>query len=474
MIRRAVLYVFMVAALVGSIVISGSSVEPVVRPFSVVEAAGTPRVPAGVEAVTSTWFCAGTSAAGGEYGGEVVMSNTTDAPANAVVTVFTAAERPVVRPVELDPRSSTTLSIDELITAKYATVVVEVDERLVSVEQRALHPAGAAVSPCSTLTSGEWYVADGFTAEGSDFQLVLTNPYLSPAIIDFTIATDAGPRTPPSLQGFVVPAQSVRSIDIAEAGFRDEEILAVGAVASLGRFVMAKDQHYIGAGRLGHVLTLASPSTSDAWWFADGDKGAGITESYMVFNPSERDVQADLVFLGTGDALVPPSTLSIPANEVVRFDTADVALLPDGPHGVVVTGRDGAGIVVERVLTRPAGSSVATTVVLGAQDGVSSHRWRVPTSTNIAIEDVLVVLNTSAVDAGVSVYSVGPGGEEVVPGLVDLPVDANGIITIDLVDPLAFGRPLQVVSDEGLLIVERRLERTTSLRGRSGSLAIPE
>ena len=70
-------------------------------------------------------------------------------------------------------------------------------------------------------------------------------------------------------------------------------------------------------------------------------------------------------------------------------------------------------------------------------------------------------------------YSVGPGGEEPVAGLSDIPIAANGLLLIDLVDPLAFGRELEVVSDQ-LILVERRLERTPTLRGRSGSLAIPE
>jgi hypothetical protein len=46
-------------------------------------------------------------------------------------------------------------------------------------------------------------------------------------------------------------------------------------------------------------------------------------------------------------------------------------------------------------------------------------------------------------------------------------------VAIDLVDPLSFGRALEVVSDQ-LILVERRLERTPTLRGRSGSLAFPE
>lgn len=472
--RRIIGVSTLVVCAIGAVWIGRLDVRPADIVFSQVVEAGTPHVPVGADEVTTTWYCAGTSAGGGDYGGEIVISNTIETPVQAVITMLTPDATPVVTPLEVTPRSQSIVNVTDLVSAPFAAAVVEVNDAHVTVEQRSLHPAGSAVSPCSNHTSAEWYTADGFTAEGSGFHLVLSNPYLSPAIVDITVATEDGPRTPPALQGYVVPPQSVRAINVADAGFRDESVLAIGAVASSGRFVMSKDQHYIGGGRLGHVQTLATPSTSSAWWFADGDKGEGISESYMIYNPSDTDVQADLVLLGVEAGAVAPAALSVPAHEVVRFDTADVPGLPDGPHGVVVSGRDGARVVAERVITRPAGSSVATTVVLGAQDGVASHRWSVPTSTTISIEDVLVVLNTSSSDATVTVYSVGPGGEEKVPGLVDLPVAGNGIISIDLIDPLAFGRPLVVESTQGLLIVERRLERTTSLRGRSGSLAIPE
>jgi hypothetical protein len=251
--------------------------------------------------------------------------------------------------------------------------------------------------------------------------------------------------------------------------------LAISVVASAGRIVAAKDQHFLGAGRLGHALSLGSPSTSDQWWFADGEKGVGISETYMIFNPNDQDVLADVVMLGLDPtvATVLPTTLTIPANDVVPFDVSAIVGLPDGLHGGVVSGQAGAQLVVERVLTKPAGSSVATTVVLGAQRGFQSTRWSVPTSTTIAIEDVLTILNTSPNSGVVTIYSVGPGGEEPVPGLSDIPIAANGLVTIDLVDPLSFGRALEVVSDQSIL-VERRLERTPTLRGRSGSLAFPE
>jgi hypothetical protein len=49
----------------------------------------------------------------------------------------------------------------------------------------------------------------------------------------------------------------------------------------------------------------------------------------------------------------------------------------------------------------------------------------------------------------------------------------NGILRLPLTDPDLVGRPLEIVSNQPIL-VERRLERNATLRGRSGSLALPE
>lgn len=477
--RRVSLYVVLLVVVGLAINFSGEKNSQSDAVFSVGVQPGTPAIVRNDQAVTSTWFCAGTSAAGesenGTYGGEIVISNPLETPVTGLLTILTSDQAPVTQAINSDPRSQLVIDINSLVVAPYASAFVELTDSSASVEQRALHPAGAAVSPCSHRTSSEWYFADGFSAESSDFRLILTNPYLSPAIVDIEVATKNGQRTPTNLQGFVIPAQSIRVLNIPDSGFRDEKILAVSVIASAGRIVAAKDQHFLGAGRLGHVLALGSPSTSDQWWFADGEKGTGIAETYMIFNPGDQDVLADVVMLGIDPtiAAVQPTTLTIPANDVVAFDVSAIVGLPDGLHGGVVSGQAGEQLVVERVLTKPAGSSVATTVVLGAQRGFQSTRWSVPTSTTIAIEDVLTILNTSPNNGVVTVYSVGPGGEEPVPGLSDIPIVANGLVSIDLVDPLSFGRALEVVSDQSIL-VERRLERTPTLRGRSGSLALPE
>lgn len=477
--RRLSLYVVLLVVIGVAVHFSSGNSTRTDAVFSLGVRPGTPAIVLSDQAITSTWFCAGTSAAGesenGTYGGEIVISNPLETPVTGLLTILTSDQAPITQAVNADPRSQLVIDVNSLVVSPYATALVELTDSAASVEQRALHPAGAAVSPCSNRTSSEWYFADGFSAESSDFRLILTNPYLSPAIVNIEVSTKNGQRTPTNLQGFVIPAQSIRVLNIPESGFRDEKILAVSVIASSGRIVAAKDQHFLGAGRLGHVLALGSSSTSDQWWFADGEKGTGISETYMIFNPTDQVVLADVVILGIDPtvATVQPTTLTIPAHDVVPFDVSAIVGLPDGLHGGVVSGQAGAQIVVERVLTKPAGSSVATTVVLGAQRGFQSKRWSVPTSTTIAIEDVLTILNTSPNDGLVTIYSVGPGGEEPVPGLSDIPIAANGLVSIDLVDPLSFGRALEVVSDQSIL-VERRLERTPTLRGRSGSLALPE
>lgn len=486
MIRRIIVVLLSAGAVAGAVALDRRPVEPAV--FAIATEPGTPVVPGGDAMGGATWFCGGTpalgAADGGEYGGEVVVTNTGESPSSGTVSIFSVDAEPVRVPVSVEPRSQSVVDLDAVVTGNYVSAMVELDRTTVSVEQRALHPAGNAVVPCSNSTSDTWFAADGFTAEGSDLRLLITNPYLSPAIVDIGISTQAGPRTPTTLQGFVVPPLSLRVVNLEEAGFRDEPVVGFQLRATTGRVVVAKDQHFLGAGRLAHVTTMAAPSLDSQWWFADGEKGAGISESLVLFNPTDSDVEADIMVLGLGTVpsadgtvQVPlelaPTTLTIPSNEVVLFDTAGLPGLPDGTHGFLVTTRSSASLVVERVITRPSGESVATSVVLGAQPRALSSRWIVPVTPSIPLEDALVVLNASAEAGTVDILSIGPGGEEPLPGLSDVPLAANSVLTIDLLDAVSVGRPVIVVSDQPI-VVERRLERSATSSGRGGSLALPE
>jgi hypothetical protein len=115
---------------------------------------------------------------------------------------------------------------------------------------------------------------------------------------------------------------------------------------------------------------------------------------------------------------------------------------------------------------------VATTVVLGVQPSFVSSRWHAPTGVPFALEDALVALNVTGLPGTITVNAIGPGGPSPLPGLEGLPIDASGLLALDLPAEAA-GRDLYITADVQL-VVERLLPRREDLRGRSGSLAVPE
>jgi len=433
-------------------------------------------------ALTGSWFCPGVPATGEDgVGGEIVIANRDDDRLVGRFSILTSEGLVVEEALTVEPWSREIIDVDAYVAAPFASVVVEIDGGRGFVEQRAIHPAGESVAPCANDTSSEWYLADGFTVDDSAETLILTNPYDDPAVVDLTFATSSGEAKPTAFQGFTILPQSVRTIQMGQAGLgaRDEEVIAVHVGAERGRLVVGRAQHYVGGGRLGHEVTLAAPALRDQFWFADGETGPEITETYPIYNPTDSDVQVDVVFLGLPpDSVFSDITIDVPAHQVVVFDPAaeeSGITLPDGRHSVVFSTLAEPSIVVERVLTRPAGDSVATTVVLGAPprlDGYVASRWHVGVSPSEPTEAALVIYNVDNVDGTVSIEAVGPNGPSAVASLTDIPIAAGAVTTIDLVDPDVLDREL-IIQTTNRVFVERLLPRGSGLSGRSGSWALP-
>lgn len=463
--------------------------EPVVAPstFASLGRPTMPFVPTG-SFITSSWFCPGVPAGEADVGGSVTIANPTDEAMTGTVTAYTtspgdsstgapAAAPFAVRDITVDPRSTITVDLLEMQpSGAFVSAVVEINGGGGFVEQMARHPAGDAVAACANAASSDWYFADGFTVDGSTERLVLTNPYPDAAIVDIGFVTSDGVRRPSRLQGYPVAG---RSVQVVELGARDEPVVAAQVQASRGRVVAGRSQHYIGGGRLGYSMTLGAPSLTTQAWFADGERGEGITEHYSIYNPTDEDIVVYPVFLGApvSAEFTNDREITVPKGRVVTFDTADEPNLPAGRHGIVFStfatsaDLDVASMVVERVITRPAGNGVATSVVMGAPPELASRRWSAAISTEVALEDAIVVLNADNIPTTVTVSTLGTGGLVPVPGLENLPLGAGSVITIPITDPSAFGVPFVVTSEQSLF-VERLLPRGADLRGRSGSYAL--
>ena len=98
-----------------------------------------------------------------------MVANPTSAPKRAQVTLLGSNQAtPVKQDITVPPRSNYTLAVGNLVTATFVSAIVELEGGDGVVEQRALFPAGNAVSSCITQTSSTWYFADGFTVDRPD------------------------------------------------------------------------------------------------------------------------------------------------------------------------------------------------------------------------------------------------------------------------------------------------------------------
>lgn len=492
--RRSVpALVLLLAAFVGLFVVGRNTVASPAAVFSSPAGSWMPSV-TDTGSLTGSWFCPGIPATGEDgVGGSVVISNRESEQLEGRFMVMGPEGLEGEQGFTVSPWSQSTIDVDAFVTSSFASVVVEIDGGRGYVEQVANHPAGDSVAPCANETSNEWYLADGFTAGGSIETLILTNPYDDLVLTDLAFATESGSREPNAFQGFPVPAKSVKVIPIAELGNRDEPVIAASITTRGGRLVVGRAQHFMGGGRLGYDVSLAAPALRDQWWFADGERGAGITETFSIYNPTNGDVEVDVYFLGLplefdGGGFAP---IDVPARQVVMFkpfegaaddteiDSSDpkffTARIPNGRHSVVFSTLAQPTVVVERVLTRPVGDSFVTSVVQGAPprpDGFVANRWHIGVGPLVPTEDALVVYNVDNEQATITVEAVGPGGPLAIPSLTDIPLGPGAVITIDLTTDDALDQEL-IVSSSNRVFIERSFARGGNLSGRSGSWALP-
>ncbi len=491
--------ILVVAALIG-IGMVGRNTEA--RPAPVFSSPAGSWMPSvtDVGALTGSWFCPGVPATGEDgVGGAVVISNRASDLLEGRFTVLSPDGIAAERSFTVEPWSQSTVDVDAFVTAAFASVVVEIDGGQGFVEQVATHPAGESITPCADDTSSEWHLADGFTAGGSTETLVLTNPYDDLVLTDLTFSTQAGFSEPNAFKGFSVPPKSVKVIPIAELGNRDEPIIAASITTRSGRLVVGRAQHFTGAGRLGYDISLAAPALREQWWFADGERGEGITETFSIYNPTDNDVTVSPFFLGLpsdfdGGGF---AQIEVPARQVVQFTPFEGAYdegaddgnaggsdgesdffttrIPNGRHAVVFGTLSEPSIVVERVLTRPVDGTIATTVVQGAPnrlDGFVPNRWHIGIGPEEPTEAALIVYNVDQEQATITIEAVGPSGPTAIPSLTDIPLGPGAVITIDLVVPDALGQEL-IVNASNRVFIERSLDRGGGLSGRSGSWALP-
>jgi len=429
------------------------------------------------QALTTNWFCPGVPANDDSISSSLVIANSSETDISATVTLISKDQAPVVNAVSVPARSHIAIDARGGLSTPFVSAVVEIIGTEGSVEQIIRHPAGDAVVLCATQPSQDWYFADGFTGADSIEQIVMTNPYSDATVVDITFVTADAERSPEQLQGFVLPANSVIALAMDEQGARNEPILAVSIHASSGRLVAGRVQHYLGQGRLGYSMSLGASAMSAQWLFSNGEKIGGNTENLVIYNSSSRDRSLSIIFVNGSDSAnsIDPLLITAPAHRVVTVDTGTIPNLPVGRYGIIVSTNDqnlgdSQGVVVEQVINRREGNTVGTSVVLGAPQDSGSTTWILPSGVS-ASDDALQIMNTTAVEATVSVLQVGPAGAVVLGGLEKLVLPAGGVLSVGV--PPGLPDAQIIVQATASVVVQRLLLRGHDLMGRSAVLALP-
>ena len=413
-------------------------------------------------------FCPGIPGGDLADGGWLTIGNTADVSAEARITWLTedGQENAVAT---VDARSSTVVRVEDESTIVAAVVEMNVPGSIV--EQHSESEAGTIRTLCTDRTATEWFFADGFTASDSNAQIVLTNPYADAAIVDVSYSTIAGRQRPNAYQGYVIPAETVRILDLAEVGARNEQLVSVQIAASTGRVIAGRVQRYRGSGRQGLGVSLGVTRAAGDWWFGFGDTTDNTAEQLVVFNPGDKPASVEITVVGykPKTAVVQPFSIEVGAGTSAVIDMNGVTGLPRSTHAISVVASGDAQVVVERVINViNASGQIATTVSSPIAQNALAKVWEVARSRP---GERIAVINVTGTKTTFTVSSFGPAGEAPLEGMDEITLAPGASALLTIPDP-APGGPVRITAGVNV-VVEYLASRGEGRIGYSAALAQP-
>lgn len=403
-----------------------------------------------VGALSSSWFCAGGAAqADSPLDAAVVIANPTAAPVEGSITVSGTDGDPVARVIAVPALGSVTVPLRDLVSAPAAAALV--DLRGGQVVAELVQPAGTVATPCASAASASWYFADGSTAKDHTLTLALFNPFPEDAIADLDFVTDQGRAAPADFQGIVVPGRAVRTVDVG-THVRRREWVATEVHTRTGRLVASQVQQRPLPGRAGTSIRLGTTTPGEVWWFPEGARSGGMTDTFNVYNPGDTEAVVELA-PGLPEASAEPFELTVPARGRASIQTSAEDRIPEGGYAMTVRSLNGVPVVAERQQQRAAPNPYGGWADLTGSRR-TGRRWVFAAgSPSGTVDQWMFLYNPGPAPATATIRPFLSGEHLAVEGLADLAVPAAGYLAVSLaggrVPP---GASITVESDEPLVI----------------------
>lgn len=407
-----------------------------------------PEVPPDT-AVSTAWYCAaGTATTGGAADETIHVANLSPDPITADVTVDPgggAAAR--TSRLQIDAYARGNLAVSRVLNADSPGVVVEVEGGAAVVEHEIRGNGDVAMSPCATEPARSWYFAAGGTQEGSTETLELFNPFGDDAVVDIAFLTEGGVQEPQELQGFVVGRRSKVSVAVGDLVARQERVAAVVHTRA-GRVVAEEIRSFDGTGgRTGLALSLGSAAPRREWTLPVAAAEPGATGVVAVANFGLRPTSVEVSALLSGDGVLTPETVEVPARSVVHVDLSP--RIPAGTaYSVVVRSLGTVEVVAESILDTASGAATSGGAALTAR------RWALAGAPRDASSAVVATnRGTAPITVELRAYVAGDAdGPTSAPAIAVEPgktarfdldewgIDPDQVLVVSADGPIAVGR----------------------------------
>ena len=422
---------------------------------------------------SSAFFCTGTTAAAeGAANGTVVVANAGDRPISGTVTAIPSEGEVREVPLRVPAAGRAAVRIPDVVTAPYASALVELDGGQAVVELAASGPLGESISPCASAASTRWYFAEGITTKDAVEIVTLFNPFPEDAVVDMVFNTEEGEVTPQPLTGLSVRGRGMVAINVGDYVQRRESV-ATRISARVGRLVAGRLQTFDGSvARKGMSIQLGAAAPGEVWYFPEGFLGEGLTERFQLFNPARDEAQVR-VELTLEEGSAEPITLTVPGESRLTLSANDEARIPKNvPHAVTVRSTNGVGVLVERTVDAASPSSRSgLAITLGGR--VATQRAVVAAGqVDDGTDQWLVVHNVSGRPAQVAVTLLDDGIRVTPPGLDRIEVAPRQRRGIRLSEAVRRGPSALLISSTEPVVVERDLYKLRA-PGTAMSVAIP-
>ena len=359
-------------------------------------------------ALSSSWFCAGSTVSnGGPAPGELVFANAGSQSVKGSVKLVSHSGRDESLKVAVPAGATSTLgelfpSVHGGPGAPWVGALVTLYGAMASVSQLVRSPEGLSTQPCASSASTHWYFVDGATLRNATEEISLINPYPEVAIADLSFTTEYGQEQPVAFEGVVVPADGLTVVNLGSHLRRRVKIavtvrVRTGQVAAFqtelvtppppgAPLVGANGGLNPAAPTAGATLTLGSSEPATSWWWPEGSDGGGLTESYEFYNPGQHaaTLRLSLISQGAGAGLGSSTEVTIGPHATAGVTTnGQPWALPGIAYGAHLVSTNGVPVVAERSL---AGGPPSPERGLGALLGQDqpADRWLLPGSPALA------------------------------------------------------------------------------------------